>query len=144
MPDGPLVSVFTPTKDIGPEVDTAWRSLLRQTYPHWEWVVVDDSEGNATAEHVECLARSAEAEGRVRLYRQYPPSGSIGATKAAAGSLARGEILIELDHDDELTPEAIEVVAATFLAHPEVDFVYSDWIDVSDGPDDRSLLYPTG
>ncbi|MCU1448911.1 MAG: hypothetical protein JWP02_1081 [Acidimicrobiales bacterium] len=144
MPDGPLVTVFTATKDIGAEIDTAYRSLMGQTYERWEWVVVDDSEREETGERIEALARSPATDGRIRLYRQFPPTGSIGATKAAAGALTRGEVLIELDHDDELTPEALEVVAATFLAHPDVDFVYSDWVDVSDGPSAEALLYPAG
>jgi glycosyltransferase involved in cell wall biosynthesis len=144
MPDGPLVTVFTATKDIGAEIDTAYRSLLGQTYDRWEWVVVDDSERADTGERIEALAGAPASKGRIRLYRQFPPSGSIGATKAAAGALSRGEVLVELDHDDELTAEALEVVAATFLAHPDVDFVYSDWVDVSDGPNAEPLLYPAG
>ena len=131
-------------RDIGAEIETAYRSLLRQTYERWEWVVVDDSEGTETGDRIEGLARSAAARGRIRLYRQQPPSGSIGATKAASGALARGEVLVELDHDDELMPEALEVATATFLAHPDVDFVYSDWVDVSDAPGADALLYPDG
>jgi hypothetical protein len=42
---------------------------------------------------------------------------------------------VELDHDDELLPTALETVVATFLAHPDVDFVYSDWVDWIDAPE---------
>ncbi|MGA7671996.1 MAG: glycosyltransferase [Nitrolancea sp.] len=143
---GPLVSIFTATHEIGPEINTAYRSLLRQSYPHWEWVVVDDSRDVETAEHIERLAASPDADGRIRCYRQLPPPGSIGATKAAAGALCRGEYLIELDHDDELMPEAVETVAATFGAHPDIDFVFSDWIDWIDQPDGYGFpgLFPEG
>lgn len=127
--DNPLVSIFTATHNIGRGIDVPFHSLLRQTYPHWEWVIADDSTEPTTAVHIETLADAPASAGRIRLYRQYPPPGSIGASKAAAAALGRGECLIELDHDDELRPEALEIVAATFTAHPEIDFVYSDWID---------------
>lgn len=142
----PLVSVFTATHDIGLDIDTAVRSLLRQTYPRWEWVVVDDSRGRETADHLEGLSQSPALEGRLRFYRQYPPPGSIGATKAAAGAVCRGEFMVELDHDDELTPDALEIVAATFIAHPDIDFVYSDWVDWLDQPgsEGAAALYPPG
>jgi glycosyltransferase involved in cell wall biosynthesis len=143
-PEGPLVSVFTAACDAGEGIGVAYRSLLRQTYPRWEWVVVDDSRGPETGEYVARLADSAD--GRVRLYRQHPRPGSIGATKAAAGALCRGDFLVELDHDDELLPEALEIVAATFSAHPDIDFVYSDWIDRVDAEEEPEdvALYPAG
>jgi glycosyltransferase involved in cell wall biosynthesis len=72
-----------------------------------------------------------------------PPTGSVGATKAADAGLGRGEILLELDHDDELMPEAIELVVAAFTAHADVDFVYSDCLDWLD--DQQTFaLYPEG
>lgn len=144
--DDPLVSVFTATHDIGDNIDTAYRSLLRQSYRQWEWVIVDDSCHSDTAAHIAGLADDDAAEGRIRFFRQQPAPGSVGATKAAAGALCRGEVMVELDHDDELTPDALEVVAATLVAHPDIDFVYSDWIDWIDEPDGRGEpgLFPTG
>ena len=134
-PVGPLVSVITPTHNIGAGIERAWQSLLAQTYRNWEWVVVDDSTDPATADHVAGLADRAETAGRLRLFRQYPPPGSVGASKAAACALCRGEIIVELDHDDEFLPMALELVAAAFVAHPEIDFVSSDWLDWIDPPE---------
>ncbi|HEV2529394.1 MAG TPA: glycosyltransferase [Thermomicrobiales bacterium] len=125
----PRVSVFTPTHEIGAGIDRAWNSLLAQTLTDWEWVVVDDSRSPATANHVATLADSVEARGRVRLVRQYPPLGSVGASKAAATALCRAAILVELDHDDELIPDALELVVRAFAAQPDIVMVSSDWVD---------------
>ena len=73
----PLVTVFTASHDIGSDIDTAYRSLLRQSYPTWEWVVVDDSPNSATADHVTLLAAKPDAASRIRLYAQVPPTGSV-------------------------------------------------------------------
>jgi len=82
----PLVSVFTATYDIGQEIETAYRSLIRQSYAHWEWVIVDDSPHPETAAYIEALADLPATGGRLRFFRQYPLPQSVGATKAAAGA----------------------------------------------------------
>jgi glycosyltransferase involved in cell wall biosynthesis len=140
----PLVSVFTAAHEIGSDIDTAYRSLLRQTYQDWEWVVADDSHAPDTGEHLAGLAE-AGLPGRIRLLRQSAVSESIGASKALAAGACRGTVLVELDHDDELLPEALELIVATFVAHPDLDFVYSDWIDWVDRPGGgATMTYPDG
>ena len=140
-----LLSVFTAAHQTGAKIDTPWRSLLAQTYANWEWVVVDDSRDPETIEHLTDIAESIAAGERVRLYRR-EPDGSIGASKAVAAGLCRGEVLVELDHDDELLPCALETVAAALGTHQDVDFVYSDWIDTVSTPAGPSpvALYPSG
>ena len=54
---------------------------------------------------------------------------------------AEGEILVELDHDDELTPDALQKIYDAF-GDSEVGFAYSDWAEVY--PDGTSKKYPDG
>lgn len=129
----PSVTVFTPTCDTGDRLDRAFRSLVTQTEGSWEWVVVDDSTGPETVSRIQQLADRADAAGRIRLVPHPGPRGSIGAAKAAAAGAGRGAVLVELDHDDELLPDALAQVVAVFGDHSDVDFVYSDWVDVIDG-----------
>jgi glycosyltransferase involved in cell wall biosynthesis len=140
----PLVSVFTAAHEIGAEIETAHRSLLRQSYPVWEWVVVDDSETPDTARHVTELAEAAEP-GRIRLLQLDSSAASIGTSKSVAAGACHGQFLVELDHDDELLPEALELIAATFIAHRDIDFLYSDWVDWEDRPGNGvAATYPPG
>jgi glycosyltransferase involved in cell wall biosynthesis len=137
-----VLSVFTAAHESGARIERAARSLLAQTHPAWEWVVVDDAPGHATAARLERLAATTPAlAGRLRIVRR-DGDGSIGASKAAAASACRGEALVELDHDDELTPDALELLAAAFAADPAIDFLCSDWIDHRDGDD--APLHPPG
>jgi glycosyltransferase involved in cell wall biosynthesis len=136
----PVVSVFTAAHETGAGIEIPFRSLLAQTNSDWEWVVLDDSAGPDTTEHLQRLAGSDAAAGRVKLHRR-ETAGSIGASKAAVAARCSGEILVELDHDDELLPEAVATVTAAFAAHPEIDFAYSDWIDVAG---EVKARYPPG
>jgi glycosyltransferase involved in cell wall biosynthesis len=116
------VSVFTPSHRPR-YLNECYKSLAAQTISEWEWVVVlNGSAGDW---------RPPVPDERVRVARERKVKG-VGAAKAAACALARGEVLVELDHDDLLAPTCLERVGATFAEHPEVVFVSSDWAQVGE------------
>lgn len=119
-----LVSVFTPAYRGGKRIVRAYRSLLVQDYPEWEWVLYDDSDDGGETWGI--VSAIAAGDHRVRAYRASRHSGIVGAVKRDAALLCRGEILLELDHDDELRADALDRVVAAFRANPRVGFVYSD------------------
>ena len=125
--DLPLVTVFTPAYKTGPKIMRPYNSLKNQTYPNWEWVIIDDSDDGG--ETFEMLSEMANQDPRIQLYREYRHTGNIGRLKHSACKLGRGDYLVELDHDDELTPEALGLVVAAYQKHPEVGFVYTDFAE---------------
>jgi O-antigen biosynthesis protein len=118
----PLMSVYTPTYNTGDFLRDTYQSLRDQSYPNWEWVVVDDNSSDGTWER---LAGVASEDHRVRIYRS-TGTGKIGAAKDLATRLCRGVYLVELDHDDMLTDTALEEVKNAFEKDPEVGMVYSN------------------
>ena len=127
----PLVSVFTPTYKTGDKIYKPFFSLMAQTYTNWEWVVVDDSGDDDDT--INYLDEFASQDCRIRVYKNRKTSGSIGEVKRTACDLARGEILIELDHDDHLLPDAIRRVASGFQRYPDVGFIYTDFAESFEG-----------
>jgi len=139
-PGEPLVSVFTAACVPGARIERPFRSLLRQSYPNWEWVICDDSpDDGATFAR---LGELAAQDARISVHRADRPSGIIGAVKRRACGIARGELLVELDHDDELTPGALADVVAAFAAHPQAGFAYSDFAEIFD--DGSAATYDEG
>lgn len=136
----PLVSVFTPAYKTGDRILKPYRSLKAQTYKDWEWVVVDDSPDNGKTFGM--LSDMAQNDFRMRVFKESTPSGVIGHVKKMACGLARGQILVELDHDDELTPRALEWVVDAFLKHPEAGFVYTDFAECHE--DGNPAIYGDG
>ena len=127
----PLVSVFTPAYKTGDKIYKPFFSLLSQTYSNWEWVVVDDS-GNDN-DTIRKLEEFANQDCRVRVLKNRKNSGSIGDVKRTACDLARGSILVELDHDDHLMPETLSRLVSGYDKHPEVGFIYSDFAECFEG-----------
>ena len=123
----PLVSIFTPTYRTGDKIFRPFNSLLAQTYKNWEWVIYDDSGDDDKTFKV--LSEMAKKDFRVRVYKGSERSGVIGNVKKTVCGLSRGDFLVELDHDDELTPDAIRRVVDTYRKYPDVGFVYSDFAE---------------
>lgn len=128
--DTPLISVFTASYRSGDKIQRPYQSLLKQTYSNWEWVIVDDS--NDQEENYNRYLLPLEDE-RVRRYRQDASNGYIGSVKRYAAGLCTGEILVEVDHDDELMPDCLEKIVRAFQQHPECGFAYGDCSEVYAG-----------
>jgi GT2 family glycosyltransferase len=120
----PVISVLTPVYNT-PEkwLRRAIESVLEQHYPHWELCIADDC---STAPHVRrILEEYAARDRRIKVaYRE--TNGHIANATNTALELAAGEFIALLDHDDEVTPDALLEVAAAVNENPTADFLYSD------------------
>src|SRR5918993_3371746 len=114
---GPLVTVVIPCYNQAHFLGEAIESVLSQSYPNFEVVVVDDGSTDDTSE---VASRYPQ---KVRLIRQ-ENRGLAGARNTGIGH-ARGEYLVFLDADDRLLPEALEAGGRELEAHPECAFVSS-------------------
>lgn len=117
-----MISVFTPSHNTR-FLDDCYRSLLNQTDPNWEWVVVLNAGASGWA--------PPEPDERVKVSRGRFPK-KVGAAKHAACELCRGDILVELDHDDVLAPTCLAEVHDAFETHPDTVLVYSDFAQVNE------------
>lgn len=123
----PLVTVFTPTYKTGNRIFRPYDSLKKQIYSNWEWVLLDDSPDDN--ETFNMLSALADSDPRIRLFKEHRHTGVIGHLKRKACKLGEGDYLVELDHDDELTPDALLRVVDAYQKFPEVGFVYSDFAE---------------
>jgi GT2 family glycosyltransferase len=115
-----IMPVYAPRRAY---LERAVESVRQQVYGDWELCVADDASPDRSIP--ECLARQAAIDRRIKWTRNATNLGIAGATNAAA-ALAEGDFLAFLDHDDELTPDALAEVALHIAEHPETDFLYSD------------------
>ena len=113
----PLVSVILPFLNGGPAFGPALRSILRQTYTHWELLLCDDGSTDGSLE----LANSLR-DPRVIVW-------SDGRTKGLAARLneciarASGTMIARMDADDISYPQRFRRQVTFLQTHPEIDLV---------------------
>jgi glycosyltransferase involved in cell wall biosynthesis len=122
--DSLLVTVFTPAYKTREKIYRPFQSLKEQTYSNWEWIIVDDSDDDGKT--FKMLNNLAKKDHRIQVFKPWEHSGIIGKLKNWACSLGKGHILVELDHDDELTDYALDYVVKGFKQFPEAGFLYTD------------------
>ena len=121
---GPLISVLTPVHDPPLHMlQEAIASVTNQTFENWELQLVDDGSRDPTI--IAALQHHAATDPRIHLTRHDTAQGISAATNAALHA-ATGTYIATLDHDDTLTPDALQHVAATIAAQPDLDMLYSD------------------
>lgn len=126
QPSNPIISVITPAYESKHRILRPLRSLLNQTYTNWEWIIIDDSK---TEDTWKTLTEFAEEDYRIQVYKRPANDGSIGKNKHFCGSLARGKYVFELDHDDDILPQAFELVLNSAKKYPDAGLFYSDFIE---------------
>jgi teichuronic acid biosynthesis glycosyltransferase TuaG len=113
----PLVSIVMPAYNaelmIGPAID----SVLRQDYPDWELLVVDDGSNDGTVAVIKSFG-----DPRIRLFQQ-AVNGGIGKARNRGLDAATGEMLCTLDADDLMPRTSLSSRVKALLDAPEASIV---------------------
>lgn len=115
-------SIITPEHDPNniPYLLELYECILTQTYTDWEWVLYLNN--RCTIDHVpDCI----KVHPQVKIFRQEDDNKNVGYVKNRAFHLGTGDVLVEVDHDDQITPDCLEELAKAF-SDETVGFVYSD------------------
>jgi glycosyltransferase involved in cell wall biosynthesis len=119
MSNPPEVSVIIPTWNRRDRLLRAVDSVLAQTHPVGEIIVVDDGSTDGSAE-----ALAQRYGDRVTCLRQ--ANAGVSAARNRGLAAARGRFLALLDSDDEWLPEKTAKQLALFAAKPELGMVLCD------------------
>ncbi len=120
----PLVSIVVPIYNTPADLlEKMVGSVKRQAYEKWELCLVDDA---SPQPHVRPLLEQVAArDPRIRVTFR-ASNGNISAATNTGIAVARGEFIAFLDHDDELTPDALLEVVRVLNDEPDTDVVYTD------------------
>lgn len=123
----PTVSIFTPLYNTFEKFHRTYKSVIKQSFDDWEWILLDDSPDNKNKEYIENIIKDDQ---RIKLYKSNRRDSFVGSTKRQAASLCNGKYLLELDHDDELHHQALDYMVAAFKKFPDAGFCYSNSCEV--------------
>jgi GT2 family glycosyltransferase len=127
----PLISVLIPVYNTPARyLEAAIKSVQSQAYSRVEICIHDD--GSTDASTRQALTELLAADPSIRFSASSPNVGISAATNAA-GKLATGDFVAFLDHDDELSSDALFEVVRALNQEPGFDALYSDQDKI--GPD---------
>jgi glycosyltransferase involved in cell wall biosynthesis len=115
-----LVSVIIPVYNTGPYIAETLDSLLNQTYPSREIIVVDDGSTDDTPRRLEAYRPW------VTVIRQH--NAGPGAARNAGLRMASGEYIAFLDHDDLWLPEKLEIQVSIAARIPTSGMIVCDGV----------------
>lgn len=127
--DNPIISVITPTYESQHRILRPLNSLSKQTYKNWEWIILDDSKTYKTWKD---LLEFAENDERIHIYKRHENDGYIGNNKYFCASLAKGKLIFELDHDDDIPSHTFQTLIDAYKKYPDAGFFYSDYVECSE------------
>lgn len=134
----PMISVVipvfnTPDKYLLPLVE----SFKNQTYVNWQLCLAD---GSTDDERAEAIKKISDTDDRIAYERLTKNTGISGNTNEAI-KIAKGEFVGFCDHDDELSPHALQEVVDVLNKHKDADIIYSDEDKISDDGKERLLPF---
>ena len=123
----PLVSVIMPCFNTAPFVSRALESILKQTYPKLEIILIDDG---STDDTYVILSMAAPGDERIRLFRNNSNMGIV-ATLNKALAICNGSFITYMHADDISSIDRIDLLLKFMLQFPDTDIVAAGyrWLD---------------
>ncbi len=128
MSSNPLVSIILPTYNGSRYLDQAIQCCVSQTYENWELIIVDDASTDDTPLIID---RWVKKDSRIRCIKN-PTNRKLPASLNIGFAQAKGELLTWTSDDNEHLPQAIEEMVFFLQFHPEVDLVYTDFVEIDE------------
>jgi len=108
----PLISVIIPVYNTRPTLERCFNSVIAQTYPNLEFILVDDGSTDGAEELCDTLAAQ---DARVKVIHQ--KNQGLSAARNAGLKVAQGQYLTFIDSDDTVAPQFIATLYGTVQDH---------------------------
>lgn len=134
-----LISIITPVYMCEAYIERTMNSVLAQTYPNWEMLLVDDCSPDGSAEIIRSYA---EKDPRFKYIKLENNSGAAIARNVGLEN-AKGRYIAYLDADDIWLPEKLER-QVKFMEENDVQFSCCDYekIEADDTPLNKVVHMP--
>jgi glycosyltransferase involved in cell wall biosynthesis len=115
------VAIAMPVRDCAATIDTAIRSVIHQTYPHWNLFILEDGSKDRTR----AIAERHSSDGRVKVFADGRSLGTEARLNQAISLSGGHEYFARMDGDDVSYPERLERQIAALEQEPRLDLLGS-------------------
>ena len=122
----PIISIIMPFYNDKKYIEQAVNSVLNQTFPNYELLIVDD--GSKDKESLEKLEEVSKMDKRIKVFHKNNEGLAATRDYGAQKSSKKSKYLFFLDSDDLIEPTYLECAYWTLETNPEASWAYTDSI----------------
>lgn len=118
----PMLSIITPYYNGGRHIRQTCGCVLDQTFPWFEWIIVDD--GSTNEADIRLLGEIAAQDPRIRVFRK--ENGGIASARNFGIHRSQTDYILPLDCDDLIEPTFAEYCWWMLQKNPQASWAYTD------------------
>ena len=122
----PVISIITPFYNSGATIKQTYYSVLNQTYPFFEWIIINDGSKEEETKVIEELVKTDQ---RIRYVKQENKGPSVARDYGISLASPTTKYIFFLDSDDILNPTMLECLYWTLETHPDASFAYTSLVN---------------
>ena len=126
----PTISIITAFYNGGSTLMETANSILSQTYPYFEWIIVDD--GSKDKKSLNELAKLEKMDKRIKVFHIENGGPSVARDYGIEHSSKETKYVYFLDCDDLIEKNMLECLYWTLETHPEASFAYTAMVNFGD------------
>ena len=123
----PTISIVTPFYNGGKTLMETANSVFNQTYPYFEWIIVDD--GSKEEESLKKLAELEKMDKRIKVYHKENGGPSVARDFGISQTSKDTKYVFFLDCDDIIDKTMLECLYWTLETHPDASFAYTSVVN---------------
>ena len=123
----PIISIITPYYNTNKYIDTTVNSVLNQTFPYFEWIIIDD--GSTNKEDIEKLNNIEKLDERIKVYHKENEGPAAARDFGAKKTSKTSKYLVFLDSDDLINSTYLECAYWTLETNKKASWAYADTIN---------------
>jgi spore coat polysaccharide biosynthesis protein SpsF (cytidylyltransferase family) len=127
----PLISVYTCAFNAEKTIGRAIQSMIAQTFTDWEYIVYDDGSDDDTSKTI--MQYACKNPNLIKIAGNSKRKGLAKSSNRVICN-SRGKYILRLDADDELLPDALEIMIKKIKQH-DSDILYADCWKIEEGQD---------
>ncbi len=123
----PIISIVTPFYNSGETIEETFNSVMNQTYPFYEWIIIDD--GSKDKESIKKLKEIEKKDNRIKVYSKENGGPSQARDFGIEKTSSKSKYVFFLDSDDTIDPTALECMYWALETNKDASFAYTSVVN---------------
>ena len=130
------ISLIIPVYNVSPYIERCLKSVIKQTYNHFECIIVDDASPDGSISKCEQMIGAYNGPIQFSILHHQQNRG-LSAARNTGTEAATGNYLLYIDSDDIISNDCVEKLMAPLLKDDSIEMVFGGWMTFSD---DKTMM----